>query len=94
MKIISSFILIVFGSVAAEYANQPGKCKPFEAVDLIVDLIYKEARELVDPAERPLNKKVYFDLYTRKNPVERQRLRTADQRGLLQSNFNAAWPVR
>ncbi|XP_061394448.1 LOW QUALITY PROTEIN: phospholipase A1 member A-like [Musca vetustissima] len=73
--------------------NQLGYCEPL-TVDFIATLVTKEARQLLIPDLRAAKKHVRFDLYTRRNPYVRQVLKTGDQKGLYESNFNATWPVR
>ncbi|XP_037824158.1 lipase member H-like [Lucilia sericata] len=75
------------------FKNELGYCEPL-TVEFIAGLVTKEARQLLDPSLRPRHKDLRFDLYTRKNPYEKQMLYTGQQDSILKSNFNAKWPTR
>jgi len=75
------------------YQNELGYCEPL-TVEFIAGLVTKEARQLLDPGSRPQHRYLRYDLYTRLNPYKKQVLLTGDNAALLESNFNAAWPVR
>lgn len=58
-------------------------------------MLRKEVKALLNPSLRFLgSQRIHYDLYTPKNTIDRQILRTGDIRALRGSNFNPNWPVR
>lgn len=75
------------------YKNQVGFCEPL-TIEMVASLVTKEIHRLLEPRLRLQAKKLSFDLYTRRNPYERQILNTGDEKALISSHFNSSWPVR
>ncbi|KAL9928754.1 putative phospholipase A1 magnifin [Glossina fuscipes fuscipes] len=75
------------------YKNQVGFCEPL-TIEMVASLVTKEIHRLLEPRLRLQPKKLSFDLYTRRNPYERQILNTGDEKALISSHFNSSWPVR